>query len=58
MQYNQRFNILKNNNLNNQNVSNGETIENDEHNKFKGNYDLIRKKLLLISKREKKINIK
>ena len=33
-------------------------MENGEHNKFKGNYDLIRKKLLLISKREKKINIK
>ena len=54
IQYNKRFNALKNNN--NQNISNGETIENDEHNKFKGNYDLIRKKLLLISKKEKKIN--
>ena len=56
IQFNKKFNTIKTNNLNNQNISNGETIENDEHNKFKGNYDLIRKKLLLISKKEKKIN--
>ena len=39
-----------NNNINNQNISNGETNENDE-NKIKDNYNLLRRKLLLISKR-------
>lgn len=46
------------NNLNNQNISNGETHENEneDYNKLKDNYELIRQKLLLISKKEKKSN--
>ena len=45
------------NNSFNPNVSNGET--NEIHNNYKkNNYDLIRKKLLLISKKEKKNSIK
>ena len=51
---NRKLYIIKNNNnINNQNISNGETKENEE-NKLKNNYDLIRKKLLLISKKEKR----
>ena len=50
---NRLFIIQKNKNLNNENISNGETNENED-NKLKNNYDLIRKKLLLISKKEKR----
>ena len=53
-------NILYNSNNSFSNVSNGETNEiyNNYKNNTINNYDLIRKKLLLISKKDKKIAIK
>ena len=56
--FKQKKSFLHNsNNSFNPNVSNGET--NEIHNNYKNNnYDLIRKKLLLISKKEKKNSIK
>ena len=49
---NNRINITKNN-INNENISNGETNDIKES-QFKDNYQMISKKLLLISKKEKR----